>query len=226
MEPLFKAYDNTTPIQLDLNSLIPENHSSRIINEVVNNLDIGVLIGTYKGGGTTSYNPRMMLKLIFYGYLNNIYSCRKLEKAAEENIHFIWLCGGQRPDFRTINTFRSERLKESIELLFSYVVKIFVEIGSISIKEQFIDGTKIEANANKYSFVWKKSVEKNKAKLEAKIKLILADISKLVEDEHTALTLTENSQREEPLTSEELKTLLKKINDSKKKPVQKKKRRK
>ncbi len=99
MEPLFKAYDNSTPMQLDLNSLIPENHSSRIINEVVNGLDIGVLIGTYKGGGTTSYNPRMMLKLIFYGYLNNIYSCRKLEKAAEENIHFIWLCGGSTPRF-------------------------------------------------------------------------------------------------------------------------------
>lgn len=85
-----------------LSEKIAPNHPVRVVNSVVDALDISCLLWAYKGGGTSSYHPRMMLKVLFYAYLNNIYSCRKIEKALQENIHFMWLSGNSTPDFRTI----------------------------------------------------------------------------------------------------------------------------
>ena len=87
---------------VSLSEKIAPNHPVRVVNCVVDALDISSLLQTYKGGGTSSYHPRMMLKVLFYAYLNNIYSCRKIEKALQENIHFMWLSGNRTPDFRTI----------------------------------------------------------------------------------------------------------------------------
>ena len=104
---------------VSLSEKIASNHPVRVVNSVVDALDISSLLRAYKGGGTSSYHPRMMLKVLFYAYLNNIYSCRKIEKALQENIHFMWLSGNSTPDFRTINDFRGKRLKENIKSLFS-----------------------------------------------------------------------------------------------------------
>ena len=87
---------------VSLSEKIAPNHPVRVVNSVVDALDISCLLWAYKGGGTSSYHPRMMLKVLFYAYLNNIYSCRKIEKALQENIHFMWLSGNSTPDFRTI----------------------------------------------------------------------------------------------------------------------------
>lgn len=179
----------------------------RLINQVVDQLDITPVMETYEGGGTTSYHPRMMLKVLFYGYMNNIYSCRKIEKAMQENIHYMWLSAQQYPDFRTINNFRSQRLKDTINSLFTQVVLLLVEMGYISLKEVYIDGTKIEAKANRYTFVWRKSVEKNKAKLEAKIKDILSQVEEGI--------YSDNQETDEvpvPINSEELKERITAIN--------------
>ena len=89
---------------VSLSEKIAPNHPVRVVNSVVDALDISCLLWAYKGGGTSSYHPRMMLKVLFYAYLNNIYSCRKIEKALQENIHFMWLSGNSTPDFRTINS--------------------------------------------------------------------------------------------------------------------------
>jgi hypothetical protein len=94
----------------------------------------------------------------------------------EENIHFMWLSGKQFPKYNTINNFRSHHLKDTIHGLFTQVVVLLVDMGYLSLKEQYIDGTKLEARSNKYTFVWRKSVEKNKAKLEAKIHSILQEV--------------------------------------------------
>ena len=107
---------------VSLSEKIASNHPVRVVNSVVDALDISSLLRAYKGGGTSSYHPRMMLKVLFYAYLNNIYSCRKIEKALQENIHFMWLSGNSTPDFRTINDFRGKRLKENIKSLFSAIV--------------------------------------------------------------------------------------------------------
>lgn len=97
-----------------------------------------------------------MLKVLFYAYLCNIYSYRKIAQALQENIYFMWLSGKSTPDFRTINRFRGEHLKEHIKDLFTQIN----ELGYLSLNVQYIDGTKIESASNRYSFVWRASVEK------------------------------------------------------------------
>ena len=121
MQPIFKPHSvhQQELFPLNLNDLIAEDHSARLIDRVVKKLDIPDIISQYKGGGTSSYHPKMLLKILFYGYLNNTYSCRKLARAVEENIYFMWLSGGLKPDFRTINNFRGNKLRSSIEKLFS-----------------------------------------------------------------------------------------------------------
>lgn len=175
---VFKTY---TPQQISLlpysyDELIPQAHLVRMLNDVIDKMNIDPLIADYKGGGTSSYHPKMLLKVIVYAYCEKIYSSRRIAKALRENIHFMWLSGSNRPDFRTINRFRSLRLKETIDKVFASIVELLVEEGLVRLEDYFLDGTKIEANANKYSFVWKKSVEKNKARLTEKIKVLLDHI--------------------------------------------------
>ncbi len=193
---------------VSLSERIPSNHPVRVVNQVVDSLHIDNLLSKYKGGGTSSYHPRMMLKVLFYSYLCNIYSCRKIEKALQENIHFMWLSGNNTPDFRTINNFRGNRLKEEIKELFSAIVLLLQESGYVSLDVQYIDGTKIESASNRYTFVWRGSVEKNKAKLEAKIKAVLQEV-----DSHIEKDKQERSAEELPsIDSGQLKEKLKALN--------------
>lgn len=164
----------------NLSDKIAANHPVRIVNEIVDKLNIDDILSTYKGGGTSSYHPRVMIKILFYSYFNNIYSCRKIESQLKENIHYMWLSGEATPNFRTINDFRGKRLKGKIQTLFSDIVKIISDMGHISLDIQYIDGTKIESSANRYTFVWRKTVEKNKDKLEHKIDSILEDIEQAI----------------------------------------------
>lgn len=161
---IFKSQSITTPELFPINIFdkISENHPVRLVDNVINSLDVSNILKKYKGGGTSAYHPRMMLKVLFYSYLSNTYSCRKIAKALTENIHFMFISGNSTPDFRTINDFRGKILKESIKELFAEVVKILVEMGYVSLDIQYIDGTKIEAKSNKYTFVWRGSVEKYK----------------------------------------------------------------
>lgn len=208
----FKKYDQGQ-IQLfppRLDERIGKNHPVRLINSIVDDLDLTDLIKQYQAGGTSPYNPRMLLKVVFYAYMNNIYSCRKIAKCLDENIHYMWLSGGQYPSFSTINRFRSERLKNQINQLFTQVVFMLVDLGQISLDVSYIDGTKLESVANKYTFVWRKSVEKNKAKLEAKIRFILEQI-----DQGIAQDKDNGEQDQAPaIDSQELKERIKKLNES------------
>ena len=127
----------------------------------------------------------MMLKILVYAYLCNIYSSRKIAQQLCENINFMWLSGMSRPDYRTINYFRSKRLKDSFESIFTQVVDLLHSQGFISLNVQYIDGTKLESSSNKYTFVWRGSVEKNDAKLKTKTQALLQQIesNRLHEDE-------------------------------------------
>ncbi|MCQ2222030.1 MAG: IS1182 family transposase, partial [Prevotella sp.] len=148
----------------------------RLIDSIVDGLRLDKVIETYKDGGTTPYHPRVLLKVVFYAYMNNIYSCRRIASLLDRDFHYMWLSGGQTPSFSTINRFRSEHLKDAVNDLFVQVVMKLVEAGQLSLDVQYIDGTKIESVANKYTFVWKKTTERNKEKLEGKIKDILSQI--------------------------------------------------
>jgi Transposase and inactivated derivatives len=175
---VFKSY-NQGQVSLFPSSLeekVPQDSPARLINQIVDNLDLSKVLKTYKGGGTSSYHPRMMLKVVLFAYLSNIYSCRKIENALSDRVSFMWLSGNQIPDHNTINRFRSTHLKKPIHDIFTQVVLMLVEMGYLSLDVAYIDGTKIESRANRYTFVWRKSVEKNKSKLEAKIAKVLEQV--------------------------------------------------
>ena len=186
------------------------NHPVRIVNEIVNQLNIDDILSTYKGGGTSSYHPRVMIKILFYSYLNNIYSSRKIERQLEENIHYMWLSGNSTPNFRTINDFRSKRLKGKIQTLFANLVQILADMGYVSLKTQYIDGTKIESASNRYTFVWRGSVEKYKEKLETKISSILRDIDSEIEKDTIAAKSEKESER--PIDSKQLQAKINELN--------------
>ena len=171
LRPIFKAYHQNQMMLLppNLEELIPQNHPVRILNEVLDKIDIQPLIRQYKTGGSSSYHPLMLLKVIVYGYINNIYSSRKIEEALQQNIHFMWLGGMNTPDHNTINRFRSDKLKDPLKNIFIQVVRLLADEGLLSIKELYTDGTKIEANANRYTFVWGNAIKTNKEKMKQQI---------------------------------------------------------
>ena len=149
----------------DLNDLIAGNHPVRVVNAVLDKIDITPLIRLYKPGGTSSYHPRMLLKVLVYGYINNVYSSRKIEEAVSQNIHYMWLSGMSKPDHNTINRFRGKRLQETLKPIFTQVVLLLCEEGLLSIKDLYTDGTKIEANANRYTFVWGKAITTSRERI-------------------------------------------------------------
>ena len=164
---------------------IAENDPVRIINGVINGLNLDCLAKLYRSKGRRAYNARMMLKVIIYAYMNNVYSCRKIEKLLKRDIYFIWLAGYEQPDFITINRFRN-RLKDEIGNLFTRLVLILAERGFVSLEVEYIDGTKIESKANKYTFVWSKPVEKNRAKLMEKIRALLEQVDESIAQDNAA----------------------------------------
>jgi transposase len=209
---VFKPYNQNQNLLFppNLSEMIPEEHPVRLVSTIVDKLDISEILATYKGGGTSSYHPRMLLKVVVFGYLNNIYSSRKIENAIKSNINFMWLAAFEQPDHGTINYFRSSRLKKCIKKIFAEIVLLLVDAGVISLKTQYTDGTKIEATSNKYTFVWKKSVERYKANLEQKIGTILKEIDLVIEED-----CTQNNTEAAPvaISSEELGKKIEKINE-------------
>ena len=164
---------------------IAENDPVRLVNAVVDGLNLENFRRLYNERGRSAYHPRMMLKLIIYAYMNNIYSCRKIERALKRDVHFIWLAGYEQPDFITINRFRN-RVKEEINNVFTQLVLLLAERGLVSLDVEYIDGTKIESKANKYTFVWRGSVEKNRARLMEKIRVLLVQVDEAIAQENAS----------------------------------------
>lgn len=169
-----KSYNNNDRLffLLNPNEDIAENDPVRVVDAVVESLDLKEFKKPYREKGRCAYHPKMMLTIILYAYMNDIYSCRRIEKAVQRDIHYIWLAAQERPDFVTINRFRN-RVKDEINNIFTQVVLLLAERGFITLDVEYIDGTKIESKANKYTFVWRKTVVRNRAKLQEKIRVLL-----------------------------------------------------
>ena len=165
--PIFNVYLQNQPLLLppSLDELIAINHPVRIVNAVINQINLQPLLAAYLGGGCSSYHPLMLLKVVVYGYMNNVYSSRKLEDACKSDIRFMWLAAMNTPDHNTINTFRSVKLQAPLKEIFTQVVELLAAEGLLSIKDIYTDGTKIEASANRYSFVWGNAIKTNKEKM-------------------------------------------------------------
>lgn len=212
LAPTFKTYDNRQiQMIMDIEALIPEDHAVRVVDEMVEAVPDELLFSHYKGGGRSSFHPKMMLKIILFAYSQKVYSCRGIEKLIEENIPAMWLAAMQKPDFRTINEFRGERMKVLMDELFEAMILKLIEEKYITIENYFLDGTKIEANANKYSFVWKKATAKFEAKLKEKIQETLQHIHELAQLE--AKIGEKASEPKIEITEQELETVAKEIEE-------------
>jgi transposase len=152
-----------------LDELVAADHPVRVVHEVLEGVDITAILQQYKPGGASSYHPRMLLKALVYAYINNIYSSRKIEQALQESIYFMWLTGMSKPDHNTINRFRGQRLQKTLQPIFTQVVLLLCEEGLLSLRDLYTDGTKIEANANRYTFVWAKGIQTSKERIKEQL---------------------------------------------------------
>jgi transposase len=175
---------------------------------VVRNIDRSTLIAIYPGGGSPAYDRQMMLKVILLAYASGIYSSRRIAKATRENIGFMWICGLHPLDHCTINRFRCERIHPVFEEIFSSVIELLSDMGLVDLNTYFLDGTKIEANANKFSFVWAKSNKRYQEQLKKKVHAHLQAIDEL-EDEKEALAPEEPAQ----IDSQKIEEAARRINE-------------
>lgn len=182
---IFKQYNQQQILLLppSLDELISPMHLVRVVNQVVEGMDVTPLINQYQGGGTSSYHPRMLLKVLLYGYCVKIYTGRKIAKALSHDINFMWLSAMSRPDFRTINGFRSSKAKEAIEDLFKELLLFLVEHKYIKLENYFCDGSPFIANGNKNKMVWKKNAQRYKEATEKRCEQLFADIDQLNQEE-------------------------------------------
>ena len=202
-------------IPLNLEEMVPVDHLVRQVDEIVNRIDTRVLDEQYEGGGTSAYHPVMLLKVILYAYSQRIFSSRRIAKALRENIHFLWLSRMNQPDFRTVNRFRGVILRETIENLFTQLVEELINLGLVDLEQYFVDGTKMEANANKYSFVWRKSTENYKVKLQENVKTLLNEVDAVQEWEDGVYGERDLNEMEggKEIISEDLQRVADKLNE-------------
>ncbi len=167
MKPNFQEYNQQQNwlFPPSIEELIPKDHPVRIVNGVIEQLDLKLLTEVYSKEGRPSYHPKMLLKVMVYAYMDNIYSSRKIEKAMRENINFMWLSGKQVADHNTLARFRSNKLKDVFKDIFKQVVMLLAEEGLVKLKEVYTDGTKIESVAGRYTFVWGNAIKTRKEKM-------------------------------------------------------------
>lgn len=165
-------------LPLNIETIIPENDSVRLLSQFVEGMDLTDLYSTYER--INSLSPRTLLKIVLYSYMNGDYSSRSIEQNCKRDINFMYLLEGcTPPDHATIARFRRIHFAPCSKRILAEVSNILYDLGEISGETMFIDGTKIKANANKYTFVWKKSVTKNQAKLLIKLAIFVDECEKL-----------------------------------------------
>lgn len=166
------------PINIDC--MIPENDSVRLLSQFVEEMDLEDLYSTYSRLRENQATPRQMLKIVLYSYMNHNYSSRAMEKSCQRDVNFMYLLeNSPKPDHSTFARFRSLHFAPCAERILAEMTKFLLTIGEISGDAVFVDGTKIEACANKYTFVWKGSVTKNLEKLLEKLGDFVAQCEEL-----------------------------------------------
>lgn len=167
-------------LPLNIEYMIPNNDSVRLLSQFVEEMDLTDLYSTYSRLRENQATPRQMLKIVFYSYMNRRYSSREMENSCKRDVNFMYLLEGSPvPDHSTFARFRSLHLAPCSEIIMAEMTNFFYEIGEILGDSIFIDGTKIEACANKYTFVWKKAVSKNLQKLLSKLADLVAECEEL-----------------------------------------------
>ena len=171
--PNFRPTDRLTGFLMppSVDEWLPEKHLARFVVEVVDGLDLSAMSKSYRGSGSASYHPAMLLSLLVYGYATGVFSSRKLERATYDSVAFRFIAANDHPDHDTIATFRRRFLK-AIEALFVQVLLLAREIGVLKMGTVALDGTKIHANAGRHSAL---SYE-HAGKIETQLKAEVADL--------------------------------------------------
>lgn len=171
----FRPTDRNTDFLMppSVDEWLPERHLARFIVEVVEGLDLRGMSGRYRGSGSASYHPTVLLSLLVYGYATGVFSSRKLERATYDSVAFRFLAGNEHPDHDTIATFRQRFLKQ-IEGLFVEVLKLAREMGVLKLGTVALDGTKVHANASRHSALSYEHAGKIEAQLKAEVADLLA----------------------------------------------------
>src|SRR5246127_5829565 len=152
---------------------LPERHLARFVVEVIEGLDLRGFIGSYRGSGSASYHPEVLLGVLVYGYATGVFSSRKLERATYDSVAFRFIAANDHPDHDTIATFRRRFLKE-IEALFVKVLVLAREMGVLKLGTVALDGTKIHASASRHSALSYEHAGKLEAQLKAEVAELLA----------------------------------------------------
>jgi transposase len=171
----FRTIDRQTGFLLppSVDEWLPEKHLARFVVEVIDGMDLRAMSGSYRGSGSASYHPRMLLGILVYGYATGIFSSRKLERATYDSVAFRFIAANDHPDHDTIATFRQRFLKQ-IEGLFVQVLLLAREMGMLKLGTLGIDGTKIHANASRHSALSYEHAGKIEAQLKAEVAELMA----------------------------------------------------
>ena len=171
----FRPIDRQTGFLLrpSIDEWLPEKHLARFVVELIEGLDLGAMSGSYRGSGSASYHPRMLLGILVYGYATGVFSSRKLERATYDSVAFRFIAANDHPDHDTIATFRRRFLKQ-IEALFVHGLLLAREMGLLKLGTVGLDGTKIHANASRHSALSYEHAGKIEAQLKAEVAELMA----------------------------------------------------
>jgi transposase len=171
----FRPIDRDTGFLLppSVDEWLPEKHLARFVVEVIDGLDLRAMSGSYRGSGSASYHPSLLLGILVYGYATGVFSSRKLERASYDSVAFRFVAANEHPDHDTIATFRRRFVKE-IEGLFVQVLLLAREMGVLKLGTVALDGTKIHANASRHSALSHEHAGKIEAQLKAEVAELLA----------------------------------------------------
>lgn len=181
---MFKPY-NQHQFQLlppDLSDMISKDHIARLISNTVDGINISFIEHTYSSNGQHAYDPRMLLKILVYGYAIGLRGSRKLADRLTEDIVFMWLAGRQTPDFRTISDFRKDKLFD-FKKVFDQVLNTCFGIGLIRVGKVSLDGTKILASASRNKAVYRTNLQKRRELIHQKVEEIMAEVEAADEEE-------------------------------------------
>jgi len=199
---------NQVVLPLDLEIKLHKNDIAYVVNDVVESIPDDAFEGFVRETGCPAYHPRMMMKIILCAYTQSVFSGRKIEGLLNDSVRMMWLAQGYEPSYRTINRFRVHpNVKELLRHCFVQFRCQLVQEKVIEAEAIFIDGTKIEANANKFTFVWRKSTERYSAKLVEK--------SNQMYDELLKKEIIPEIEREsaDELSTEELNKIVEKLDE-------------
>jgi transposase len=175
-----EAMSNFRPINRDTGFLLPpsvdewlpQRHLARFVVEVIDGLDLSELVKAYRGSGSASYHPAMLLGLLVYGYATKVFSSRAIERATHDSVAFRFIAGNEHPDHDTIATFR-KRFLPQIQALFVEVLKLARTMGMLKLGTVALDGTKVHANASRHSALSYGHAKKIEKQLKREVKQLL-----------------------------------------------------